>query len=635
MPNFFTDNDDLQFYFEQGLDWDALVKATERNPADEAAPANTEEAVSIYRDIAEMFGQFVAEEVAPHSLEMDEHGVKLEDGEAVCAPKFEEIFEKLKGLDMHWLTLPREFGGMNCPLLSYFINAEMMARADVSVGTHYGFHGGMALAMLVFSMHEGTTKVVDGEIVETRFQKELEEIGSGEAWGAMDITEPDAGSDMARLRCVGEQDEDGNWFVSGQKIFITSGHGKYHFVIARTETTTDPDDPFAGLGGLSFFLVPAWHEDEDGNRVRTVTIDRCEEKLGHHGSPTVALTFDRSPAQLIGKRGEGFRYMLFLMNNARLGVAFESLGVMESAYRKAKTYAAERPSMGKTIDKHEMIADYLESMRTDIEGIRALAMYGAMQEEIGQKAELNALLRGGSGDAEAERKRGKKLRNEARRITPLLKYISSEKSVEHARLCIQIHGGNGYTVEYGAEKLLRDAMVFPIYEGTSQIQALMAMKDTLGGIMKAPQRFVRDLAQARWRSLSARGALERRVAKLQWLSLDAQQFLIRKTATDKMRTLGELPMAQWSQAFFKDWDPKRDFSYAMLHAEKLTQLLTDVAICEVLLEQTKKFPHRKPVLERYLRRAEPRCRHWHDVILTTGTELLAQLEDDDAAEAAQ
>ncbi|MGH1345503.1 MAG: acyl-CoA dehydrogenase family protein [Nannocystales bacterium] len=632
MPNFFSDNADLQFYFDEGLDWEALVAATERNPHDETAPQNTEEAVSIYRDIAEMFGQFVADEVEPHSLKMDAAGVHMKDGEALCSPEFDQIFEQLKGLDLHWMCIPRELGGMNCPLVSYFINAEMMARADVSVGTHYGFHGGMALSMLIFSMREGTTKIENGRVLETRFQAEIEEIGRGDAWGSMDITEPDAGSDMARLRAYGEQDEDGNWFVTGQKIFITSGHGKYHFVIARTETAEDPDDPFAGLGGLSFFLVPAWYEDEDGNRVRTVTIDRAEEKLGHHASPTVALTYDRSPAKLIGKRGEGFRYMLTLMNNARLGVAFESLGVMEASYRKAKAYASERPSMGKTVDKHEMIADYLDMMRSDIEGIRALSMYGALKEELGQKAELFA---DHSSDPDGERKRGKRLRAEARRITPLLKYIASEKSVEHSRLCVQIHGGNGYTVEYGAEKLLRDAMVFPIYEGTSQIQALMAMKDTLGAIMKSPQRFVRDLAQTRWRSLSARNPLERRVAKLKWLSLETQQFLIRRTAANKMRSLGELPMAKWSQAFFKDWDPKRDFAFAMLHAERLTQLLTDVTICEVLFEQVEKFPHRKPVLERYLRRAEPRCRHMHDLIHTTGAEILAGLEESAQAEAAQ
>ena len=198
-----------------------------------------------------------------------------------------------------------------------------------------------------------------------------------------------------------------------------------------------------------------------------------------------------------------------------------------------------------------------------------------------------------------------------------------------ARKCVQIHGGNGYMQEYGAEKLLRDAMVMPIYEGTSQIQSLMAMKDALGLVMKAPQKFVRDMAKARWRSLSSRNPLERRVAKLQVLSNDALQFLIRKTATDKFRSVTDLPMAKWSKAFFKDWNPKRDFAYAMLHAERLTQLLADVVICEILLGQAKKHPERTEVLERYLSRAEPRCRYLHDQILTTGSELLARLAEDE------
>jgi hypothetical protein len=198
----------------------------------------------------------------------------------------------------------------------------------------------------------------------------------------MDITEPDAGSDMAKLRCVGKQDDAGNWTVSGQKIFITSGHGKYHFVIARTEKNESPDDAFAGLGGLSFFMVPGYEDLPDGTRKRIVTVDRLEEKMGHHGSPTCAVTFDESPALLIGQRGEGFKYMLTLMNNARVGVGFECIGLSEAAYRVAADYASERPSMGKTIDKHEMIADYLETMETDIQGVRALAMEAAQQEEL-------------------------------------------------------------------------------------------------------------------------------------------------------------------------------------------------------------------------------------------------------------
>ena len=357
MGNFLTDNDDLLYYFDKGIDWAPIVEATERGFLDEEAPGSVQEAVDLYRDMAEMVGKFCADEIAPHAAEIDRVGVHLgEDGEAVQPEPMDRIFARIKELELHCLALPRELGGMNCPLLLYFINSEVMARADVSVMAHHGFHGGMAMAMLVFSLREGTTKFDGHRITETRFREFIDEIARGDAWGCMDITEPDAGSDMARLRAVGEQDEDGNWYVTGQKIFITSGHGKYHFVIARTEKA-EGDGPLAGLGGLSFFLVPTYEEDEDGNRTRIVSLDRVEEKLGHHGSCTAALTFERAPAYLLGERGEGFQYMLTLMNNARVGVGFECIGLCEAAWRTAKAYAEERPSMGKTIDKHEMIAD--------------------------------------------------------------------------------------------------------------------------------------------------------------------------------------------------------------------------------------------------------------------------------------
>jgi hypothetical protein len=442
----------------------------------------------------------------------------------------------------------------------------------------------------------------------------------------MDITEPDAGSDMAALRCIGEQDEAGNWYVSGEKIFITAGHGKYHFVIARTEKPGDPADPMAGLKGLSMFLVPAY-EDKKGKRTRFVTLSRLEEKMGHHMSVTANLGFERTPAFLIGQRGEGFKYMLTLMNNARLGVGFECIGTCEAAYRVAAAYAAERPSMGKTIDQHEMIADYLDEMRTDIRGLRAMAMFGAFHEELGQK--LQVQLDRAPPAEEVARKQLKRrvARHKAnsRRVTPLLKYLAAEKAVEMARRCVQILGGNGYTTEYPAEKLLRDAVVMPIYEGTSQIQCLMAMKDTLTGIMKNPQEFVKRLAQTRWRTLSARDPLERRVARLQLLSLSTQQYLMRKTATDKMKSLPGKPLAEWPRAFAKNWDPKRDFAFAMLHAERLTRILADEAVCEVLLAQVSEHPDRRPLLEAYLERAEPRCRYLHDEITTTGQRLLDQL----------
>ena len=630
MANFFDDNDDLRWYFDRGLDWEPIVRLCEWDLRAEDSPDSVEEAVETYRDFATMLGTFVAEEIAPYVEELDTQPPKLVDGEVIPGERMQKIFDRMAELDLHWLGIPREFGGMNGPLLLYMAVLELMARADQSVMTHFGFHGSMALAMLIFSVREGTTKF-DPEraaISETRFQEFIEEIGSGESWGAMDITEPNAGSDMAALRCVGEQDEDGNWFVSGQKIFITSGHARFHFVIARTEKVEPgrEDDPMAGLGGLSFFLVPAYEDTEEG-RVRHVTIDRLEEKMGHHSAATCAMNYDRSPAMLLGKRGEGFKYMLVLMNGARIGVGFEAIGLMEAAYRKAVAYAQERPSMGKTIDQHEMIADMLDEMQTEIQGLRALAMHCVWNEEIATKLELARdhmpeLSPVPVSELEGEIRKHKAA---ARRATPLLKHFAGDRAVEHARRCVQVHGGNGYIKEYGAERLLRDSMILPIYEGTSQIQALMAMKDTLGAVMKDPQGFVSKLAQARWRALSARDPLERRLAKLQVIAYDATQFLIRKTATDKVRSLSDKPMAKWSESFLKDWNPKRDFAWAMLHAERLTKILTDVQVAEILYEQAQKDEGRRELLERWLERAEPRDRFLLDQITTTGKRLLDRL----------
>ena len=256
MPSFYSDNDDIQFYLERYVQWRPIVDLIEDyEHAD--APETWEQAVDTYREIADMIGRFAAEEVAPRAAAMDERGAWLEDGVVRVSPEHEEIFAQLKELGVYGLCTPRELGGLNCPGLLYLFVCEMMARADVSVMTHHSFHGGMAMAMLVYSITEGTTKIdlEKGGVVETRFAKEIEEIARGQAWGCMDITEPNAGSDMAALRTVAEQDAAGNWFVTGQKIFITSGHGKYHFVIARTEKAKGgEEDPFAGLGGLSFFL---------------------------------------------------------------------------------------------------------------------------------------------------------------------------------------------------------------------------------------------------------------------------------------------------------------------------------------------------------------------------------------------
>ncbi|KPA13359.1 acyl-CoA dehydrogenase, central domain protein [Candidatus Magnetomorum sp. HK-1] len=627
--NFYKDNADLKFYVEKFIDWEPLIELTEFEYKTKDGFDNAKEALTFYKGVLDSIGEFAAKEVAPHAKEIDLEHHELVDGVVKSPAIFNQIFKKINKLELFGMCLPLELGGMNCPFTIFMLSNELFARADVSVTAHYGFHGGMAMAMLLFSIMEGSTTfdMENYQIKETRFQDFITEIITGKEWGSMDITEPAAGSDMAAISTQGFQDEKGNWFVSGEKIFITSGHGKYHFVIARTEET-DKEDAFAGLKGLSMFLVPAFKKGKDGKRVQLATFTAVEDKLGHHGSATVAIGFNKTPAYLVGKRGDGFKLMLQIMNNARVGVGFESLGICEAAYRLAKDYAAERQSMGKIIDQHEMIADYLDEMQTDIQGLRALSVLGAYHEEMGQK--LNLLLQFLPPEKEHERKeieaKMKSHQSKSRNLTPLLKYLGAEKAVEISRRCLQIHGGYGYIKEYGAEKLLRDALVLPIYEGTSQIQSLMAMKDNLMGILKNPKDFLSKSTQAYWRSTSSRSPLERRVIKLQIISQKTLRYLMTKLAGNKISKLWEKSVSEWS-SFFSDWDPKKDFAPAMLHAERLTKILCDVAICELLLDQAQKYPEREEILERYLERAEPRCKFLYNEITTTGTRLLKKLSE--------
>ena len=301
MANFFKDNDDLRFYFERGLPWADIVALTEYGFRTKDGFKNVEEAKAFYREVAESFGALSADVIAPRASRLDTEHSRIVDGNAEEAPALREISDAMRDAELHRLCIPRELGGLNAPLIVYMMGGELLARGDVSIMTHFSFHGGMALAALAFSIREGTTTfdVANGRIEKTRFSSMIEEIARGDAWGCMDITEPNAGSDISQLRTRAEEQPDGTWCISGQKIFITSGHGKWHFVIARTEDAKDPSDPFGGLAGLSMFLVKAYDDLPNGEKKRHVTLDRFEEKLGHHGSVTAALSFDHVPAELI------------------------------------------------------------------------------------------------------------------------------------------------------------------------------------------------------------------------------------------------------------------------------------------------------------------------------------------------
>ena len=624
MADFFADNADLQWTFDHGIDWKTLYEEVSLLDAADDDLATWEDARDFWKEILGLIGQFAGNEIAPYAAEIDTKEPELVDGDVVFPKRTQQIFEQLGQMGLHGMCLPKQLGGMNCPLVLYMISAELMARADVSIMTHHSFHGGIAMALMTYSLLEGTTEF-DMEkkvLISTRFGEQIEQIATGQAWGCMDITEPDAGSDMGALRTRGEQDADGNWTVTGQKIFITSGHGRYHIVIARTE---EASADAMGLDGLSLFLVEAYSE-EGGTKTWHSTVERLEEKLGHHASPTVTISFDNSPAELIGKPGEGFKYMLLLMNNARIAVGFEAIGLSECALRMAKEYAAQRPSMGKTIDKHEIIADYIDEAETDIAGLRALAVRAAFNEEVAHRKRLRRdyMTTEGSTEWTDLDREFKKRTWRSRLTTPLIKFLAAEKAVEISRRALQIHGGCGYTREYGAEKLLRDALVLPIYEGTTQIQALMATKDALIFITKNPQAFFKSWADERRKAIAG-GPLERRVAKLRTNAQAAQLHLMQRILKGKLKGRS---LSAWKAALAQ-WDTRTDFAPALLHAERLTQMLADAAIADALLAQTNKDPVRGTILAKHLERAEPRSRYMLDIIKTTGDRLLAELADDD------
>ncbi len=604
--NFFRDNDDLLFQFKNGLAWEELAALAEAGYTYPDGHRTFEEAMAFYEAAMEQVGAFSAREVAPRGPRIDARGTWLRDGEVQFPEDLNTIFRGMRELGFFGLSLPRELGGMNGPIALYFMANELLARGDVSVMTHFGMHGGVALSLLQFAAREGAlTLDEEGRFVTCRFDGPIREIARGEQFGCMVLTEPGAGSDLGAIAAKAVQ-RGGRWLLSGEKIFITSGHAQHQLVLARTEGEE------SGLAGLSLFLVPRT-VTRDGKRTANVAITKLEEKLGHHGSATVSLLYDESEGELIGAPGEGFAYMASLMNAARLGVGFEAIGNAEAALRAARAYAAQRVSMGRTIDRHELIAEKLFEMELWVKGLRALAFDAANSAELSSRLEL--LLSAHptmSAKARAEeRQRAQRHARKARRLTPLLKYLAGERGVGLCLDAMQLFGGMGYIDETGVHKRLRDALVFPIYEGTSQIQALMATKDHLLRTARDPAGFLRRYARAQLAARRGGDPLARELWRAQSLVAGATQTLMlrivgRKVRADLRQAPQEVAAQEWgrflTRDFLRRWDLRTDFAPGLLHAERLTRMLGDVAIGKVLVRQAGQHPERRALAEWWLHR---------------------------------
>ena len=459
MANFFSDNDDIKFLFDH-MDLAELARVQEDNFANadgcDYAPRCEKDAVDNYRRILSIIGQIAGDHIAPRSEQVDHEGNVLNDDGTVTLGKcVRENLAVLAQADMMGFTLPRKYEGLNCPTTIYTMATEIVSRADCSLMNLFGLQG-IAETINAFATEE----------VKAQY---LPKFSRGEVSGAMVLTEPDAGSDLQAVQLRAWQEEDGQWRLSGVKRFITNGCGDVLLVLARSEAgTTDGR-------GLSMLLA------ERGPRIK---VRHLEEKLGIHGSPTCELVFDDAPAILIGERQLGLiRYVFSLMNGARLGIAGQSLGVAEAAYRLARSYAHSRKQFGVSIERLPAVAELVTEMKILIEASRALTYETARVCDL-ENNNLRVMEENPPKDP-AEAKKRKELARSYKRLngmlTPMSKYHASEMCVKVATDSIQVLGGSGYIKDYPAERYLRDARITTIYEGTSQLQIVAAVRGVCSG----------------------------------------------------------------------------------------------------------------------------------------------------------
>ncbi|HRT94585.1 MAG TPA: acyl-CoA dehydrogenase family protein [Planctomycetota bacterium] len=448
MPNFYDDNPDLRFNLDQAP-LAEIARLREHDFAEAGqypyAPRDAADAVENYHETLRIVGDIAGDFIAPRAEEVDREGAKWHDGVVTYAQGTREALDRLSGADLMGFTLPRKYGGLYLPHTTYAAAIEMVSRGDAALMTLFGL-GDIAETILRFASEELKDKY-------------LPRFATGEATGAMVLTEPDAGSDLQAVRLKASPDPaDPNlWRINGVKRFITNGCGDILLVLARSEEGTRDGR------GLSLFLA----EKGPGLRVR-----RIEDKLGIHGSPTCELQFTHCPAYLVGRRRFGLiKYTMDLMNGARLAIAAQSVGICEAAYREALAYAHSREQFGKAIVHFPALADLLVGMRLKLELARTLTIDCGVAVDFEKEYE----------NRPADKALYKKWHGYASSLTPMAKYYASEAAVELSNSALAVLGGSGFMRDYPIERYLRDARITNIYEGTSQLQVVAILAGLLGG----------------------------------------------------------------------------------------------------------------------------------------------------------
>ena len=453
MANFYTDNPDLKHHLQHPL-MQKIVELKERNYSEankyDYAPLDFEDAMDSYDKVLDIVGEICGTTIADNAEDVDHEGPRVENGRVIYAKGTKENLELCRKAGLMGMAMPRRLGGLNFPITPYIMAADIVSRADTGFENLWGLQD---CAETIYEFADEDQK-----------KRYIPRVCEGETM-SMDLTEPDAGSDLQSVMLKATQKPDGSWVLNGVKRFITNGDSDIHLVLARSEEGTRDGR------GLSMFI----YDKRNGG----VDVRRIENKMGIKGSPTCELTYKNAPAELVGQRRLGLiKYVMALMNGARLGIAAQSVGVSERAYREALSYARDRKQFGKAIIEFPAVAELLSVIKCKLDASRSLLYETARFVDMYKIYEDIAKERSLTPDERKEMKHYSKL---ADALTPLVKGLASEYCNQNAYDCIQIHGGSGFMKDYACERIYRDARITSIYEGTTQLQVVAAIRHVTTG----------------------------------------------------------------------------------------------------------------------------------------------------------
>lgn len=478
MANYYSDHPEIAFHLNHPL-MKRIVDLKEHNYEDKDkyadAPVDYADAIENYKQILDITGDIAANIIEPNSEAVDLEGPHLEDGRMIYASKTFENLDATRKAGLHGISMPRRYGGLNLPNTTFSMLSEIISAADA------GYQNIWSLQSCIDTLYEFGS--------EEQRQKYIPRVCAGETM-SMDLTEPDAGSDLQRVMLKATySEEEGCWLLNGVKRFITNGDSDIHLVLARSEEGTHDGR------GLSMFI---YDKRQGGVNVRHI-----EHKLGIHGSPTCELTYKNAKAELCGSPRLGLiKYVMALMNGARLGIAAQSVGVEQEAYNEALAYAKDRAQFGKKIIEFPALYDMLSRMKAKLDAGRSLLYQTARYVDIYKALEDIGRERKLTPEEKAELKTYTRL---ADAFTPLAKGMNSEYANQNAYDAISVHGGSGFIMEYKSQRLYRDARIFSIYEGTTQLQVVAAIRYVTNGTYLS---IIREMLG------DGQGALKSRVAKL-------------------------------------------------------------------------------------------------------------------------